>query len=75
VHLTHLPALRDALRGLTGRDIMIVAGGVIPKDDEDRLRRAGVSAVFPPGTPVAQAAIAILDALNARLGYAQRAAQ
>jgi methylmalonyl-CoA mutase len=74
-HLTHLPALRNGLRELAGGDIAIVAGGVIPKDDEEALRRAGVSAVFPPGTPIAQAAIAILDALNARLGYAQRGAQ
>jgi methylmalonyl-CoA mutase len=74
-HLTHLPALKEALREQGAHDIMIVAGGVIPKDDEEVLRRAGVSAVFPPGTPIARAAIAVLEALNAKLGYAQRAAQ
>ena len=70
-HLTLMPALRQALdrRGLA--DVVIVLGGVIPVEDQAALRRAGVSAVFPPGTPVAAAAAAVLDVLNAKLGYAQ----
>jgi methylmalonyl-CoA mutase cobalamin-binding subunit len=39
------------------------------------LQDAGVSAIFPPGTPIAKAAITILDKLGEKLGYAQKAAQ
>jgi methylmalonyl-CoA mutase len=54
---------------------MIVVGGVIPKDDLAVLQSLGVSAVFPPGTPITQAAIVILEELSRKLGFAQRAAQ
>ena len=57
------------------RHVMIVVGGIIPSDDHAALRRAGVTAIFPPGTPIADAASALLDRLNERLGYAQSAAE
>jgi methylmalonyl-CoA mutase len=44
---------------------------VIPRQDFDALYAAGARLIFPPGTAVADAALAILDALNADLGYAQ----
>jgi methylmalonyl-CoA mutase len=52
--------------------IIIVVGGVIPQQDMDELRANGASAIFPPGTVIAEAAAQILDELNARLGYAQK---
>jgi methylmalonyl-CoA mutase len=70
-HLTHIPALKEALAAQGGRDIIIVAGGVIPREDHAVLRQAGVAAIFPPGTAVAEAAITILEALSQKLGYAQ----
>ena len=39
-----------------------------------KLEEAGVTAIFPPGTVAAEAAEKLLDELNSRLGYAQRAA-
>ena len=51
---------------------MIVVGGVIPPQDMDELRDSGASAIFPPGTVIAEAAVQILEELNARLGYAQK---
>ena len=39
-----------------------------------RLRDAGAAAIFPPGTVIAEAAIKLLEQLNARLGYSQQAA-
>jgi methylmalonyl-CoA mutase len=71
-HLAHIPALRRKLEEKGGGDILIVAGGVIPRDDYGRLREAGVAAIFPPGTPIAQAAMTILERLSERLGYAQK---
>jgi methylmalonyl-CoA mutase len=74
-HLTHLPALKGCLSAAGDRDMLIVAGGVIPKDDYAVLQEAGVGAIFPPGTPIAKAAISILEKLGEKLGYAQKAAQ
>jgi methylmalonyl-CoA mutase len=74
-HLSHVPALRECLAACGRGDLLIVIGGVVPKEDHDRLRAAGVSAIFPPGTTVAASAITILEELSRRLGYAQKAAQ
>ena len=53
---------------------MIVVGGVIPPQDFDAVRAAGASAIFPPGTVIADAAASLIDELNGRLGYAKAAA-
>ena len=71
-HLTHVPELKAALAACGRPDILIVAGGVIPPEDVRTLMDMGAAAVFPPGTVVPDAAQAILDALSAHLGYAQR---
>ena len=70
-HLTHIPALKEALATQGGEEILIVLGGVIPRDDQAVLRRVGVAAIFPPGTAVAEAAIILLEALSKKRGYAQ----
>jgi methylmalonyl-CoA mutase len=68
-HLTLVPALRDALAAASRPDIMIVVGGVIPPGDFDELYAAGATAIFPPGTVIADAAIGLLRKLAKRLGY------
>jgi methylmalonyl-CoA mutase len=68
-HLTLVPALRDALAQVGRPDIMIVVGGVIPPGDFDELYAAGATAIFPPGTVIADAAIGLLHKLADRLGY------
>ncbi|WP_454560777.1 methylmalonyl-CoA mutase [Mycobacterium haemophilum] len=68
-HLTLVPALRDALADVGRPDIMIVVGGVIPPGDFDELYAAGATAIFPPGTVIADAAIGLLHKLAERLGY------
>ncbi len=68
-HLTLVPALRDALTEAGRPDIMIVVGGVIPPGDFDELYAAGATAIFPPGTVIADAAIGLLEKLARRLGY------
>jgi methylmalonyl-CoA mutase len=70
-HLTLIPELRAELARLGREDIMIVVGGVIPPGDFEALKAAGARLIFPPGTVVADAATAILEALNVDLGYAQ----
>jgi methylmalonyl-CoA mutase len=68
-HLTLVPALREALTDLGAGDVMIVVGGVIPQGDFDELRAAGASAIFPPGTVIADAARELLADLLTRLGH------
>ncbi|GAA2397032.1 methylmalonyl-CoA mutase [Nonomuraea africana] len=68
-HLTLVPALRAALAELGADDVMIVVGGVIPPGDFGELRAAGASAIFPPGTVIADAALDLVRELSSRLGH------
>ena len=72
-HLALVPALKKALGKLGLDNTMIVVGGVIPAQDFAALREAGADAIFPPGTVIAEAAQDLLERLNERLGYRQRA--
>jgi methylmalonyl-CoA mutase len=69
-HLTLVPALREALRAAGRDDILLVVGGVVPPQDHQELYDAGVSAIFGPGTVVADAAAKVLDVLDVVLGIA-----
>ena len=73
-HLTLVPELKAALDEAGRGDVMIVIGGVIPPGDYAALHAAGASAIFPPGTVIADAAIKLLGELNERLGYGTRQA-
>ncbi len=74
-HLALVPPLKAALDQAKRSDIMIVVGGVIPPEDVQTLLDMGVAAIFPPGTVIPDAALALLDKLSLRLGYAQKAAE
>ncbi|TVR10591.1 MAG: methylmalonyl-CoA mutase [Salinarimonadaceae bacterium] len=73
-HLTLVPELRKELAQYGRDDIMIVVGGVIPPGDFDALIEAGASAIFPPGTVIAEAAGKLIAELNGRLGYGPKQA-
>ena len=62
-HKTLVPQLITELNKLGREDIMVIAGGVIPEQDYDYLRKQGVSAIFGPGTVISVAAIEILQQL------------
>jgi methylmalonyl-CoA mutase C-terminal domain/subunit len=51
-HNTLFPAVLDALRARGAGDILVFRGGIIPDEDGERLRAAGVKGVFTPGTPL-----------------------
>ena len=68
-----MPALRDALAEVGRPDIMIVVGGVIPPGDFDELYAAGATAIFPPGTVIADAAIGLLQEAGRAAGLRPRA--
>src|SRR5215217_6929673 len=73
-HLTLVPELKRELVAYGRPDIMIVVGGVVPPQDFEALYAAGASAIFPPGTVIAEAAEKLIAELNARLGYGSRQA-
>jgi methylmalonyl-CoA mutase len=62
-HKTLVPQVIEELKKYDREDIMVVAGGVIPKQDYDFLYDAGVFGVFGPGTKISKAAINILELL------------
>ncbi|MDG1346155.1 MAG: methylmalonyl-CoA mutase [Crocinitomicaceae bacterium] len=62
-HKTLVPQVIAELKAMGRDDIMVIAGGVIPKQDYDFLFDAGVFGVFGPGTKISKAAIEILDLL------------
>ena len=64
-HKTLVPQLIEALRAQGADDIVVIAGGVIPKQDYQYLYDRGVTLIFGPGTPIPDAARKVLDAVNA----------
>jgi methylmalonyl-CoA mutase len=60
-HNTLIPQLIENLKENNRNDIMIIAGGVIPKQDYQKLFNLGVGAVFGPGTNISKAATEILE--------------
>jgi methylmalonyl-CoA mutase len=64
-HKTLAPRLVEALRAQGAGDILVICGGVIPAQDHDFLRRAGVKAIFGPGTNIPEAAKNILGLIRA----------
>ena len=62
-HKTLIPQVIDELKKLGRPDIMVTAGGVIPAQDYDFLYKAGVAAIFGPGTPVAYSAKVVMQLL------------
>ena len=62
-HRTLVPQVIDELKRLGRDDILVIAGGVIPHQDYEALYKAGVAAVFGPGTVIASAAVQLLKLL------------
>jgi methylmalonyl-CoA mutase len=65
-HKTLVPQLMTELADAGADDVLVVVGGVIPPQDHDMLKGAGVSAVFGPGTNIPEAAERVLDLLRHR---------
>ena len=67
-HKTLVPELVEELRKQGGEEIIVIAGGVIPRQDYDALYQAGVKCIFGPGTPIPQSAREVLNAINESQG-------
>ena len=63
-HKTLIPQVIEELKKLGREDIVIIAGGVIPVQDYDFLYKAGVAAIFGPGSSITKSACEIMKILN-----------
>ena len=63
-HKTLVPALVEALHAQGAADIAVVCGGVIPAQDYEMLRSAGVSAIYGPGAHIPAAAAEVLEVVK-----------
>lgn len=53
-HMALLPRIVDLLRQRGGEDILVVAGGIIPDEDVEPLKEAGIAGIYGPGTPTGE---------------------
>ena len=65
-HQVLVPALAEALKQQGADDILIVCGGVIPKQDYAALKAQGVAAIFGPGTNIPSAAKEVIGLIEER---------
>ena len=65
-HKTLVPQLVAALKAQGAGDVVVIAGGVIPPQDHQFLKDAGVACVFGPGTPIPKAVLEVLHAIPVR---------
>lgn len=66
-HKTLVPELMESLKDQNVSDIVVVVGGVIPKQDYKFLEEVGVEGIFGPGTPVVDSATKVLSAIENKL--------
>ncbi|GAJ96990.1 methylmalonyl-CoA mutase [Agrobacterium rhizogenes] len=66
-HKTLAPQLVQALKARGADNVVVIVGGVIPRQDYEFLLQHGVSAVFGPGTNVLEAARAVIDLMQGKL--------
>jgi methylmalonyl-CoA mutase C-terminal domain/subunit len=62
-HLALVPRVREALDASGLRDVHLIVGGIIPEQDYEPLRAAGVAAIFGPGTTTESIAVFIRSLL------------
>ena len=74
-HKTLIPELIGKLAEAGRSDIKVIAGGVIPAQDYEALRAAGVQAIFGPGTNLVEAAGEVLQLLGHNLPPLEEAAE
>ena len=63
-HMTLFPRVVELIRGKSSKDILVIGGGIIPKKDIPKLKEAGLSQIFGPGTPISE----IVEFIEASLG-------
>jgi methylmalonyl-CoA mutase C-terminal domain/subunit len=64
-HKTIFPRIMKLLRDRDMTDVMVFAGGIIPEEDIDELKKLGIKEIFGPGTPTESIVRYVLDHLSA----------
>jgi methylmalonyl-CoA mutase C-terminal domain/subunit len=67
-HMTLIPRIVDLLKENDAEDVLVFAGGTIPKDDIPPLKEKGVGEIFTPGTPTKRAVDYLKQAVRAPAG-------
>ncbi|MGC8873813.1 MAG: cobalamin B12-binding domain-containing protein [Chloroflexia bacterium] len=62
-HMALLPRVTQLLRERGAEDVLVIAGGIIPDEDVEPLRKAGIAAIYGPGTPTQE----IIDFIRANV--------
>ncbi len=60
-HMTIFPRVLDLLKERGAGDILVIGGGIIPREDANRLKALGIGEIFGPGTPTSDAIAYIRD--------------
>ena len=69
-HMTHFPAVLEALRARGAGDVVVFGGGIVPDEDVAALKALGVPAIFKPGTSTQEIVAWIERELRPRSGGA-----
>ena len=69
-HMTHFPAVLEALRGRGAGEVVVFGGGIVPDDDVVALKKLGVAEIFKPGTSTQDIVAWIERDLRPRAGAA-----
>jgi methylmalonyl-CoA mutase C-terminal domain/subunit len=65
-HKTLFPRIMHLLKEKNLADVMVFAGGIIPKEDMSKMKRLGIKEIFGPGTPTETIIRYVLDNLPQR---------
>jgi methylmalonyl-CoA mutase len=66
-HKTLVPAIIQSLKAQGADDIIVFVGGVVPPQDHEFLRQAGVKGIYGPGTPIPASAKDVLEQIKSHL--------
>ena len=66
-HMTLFPKAVKLIREKGGRDIVVVGGGIIPEKDTPKLKAAGITCIFGPGTPLEQIVKSIEESVEKKI--------
>jgi methylmalonyl-CoA mutase C-terminal domain/subunit len=66
-HMTLFPKTVWLIKEKSAKDVLFIGGGIIPKDDIPRLKKAGFAKLFHPGTPIVEISSFIKDNTGARV--------
>ena len=67
-HMTLFPRVVELLKGQGAGDVLLFAGGIIPREDIPKLKEIGVQAIFTPGAPTSAIIEWLREQLSAKTG-------